>query len=200
MKIILVLLLSCVTLLSETKAEADLRKQLAAAKQEISARDAHIKLLQAGQKKLADAVVETSQENSKKIDAATDRIIKSEADGKKLVETVKSQAAATQNATAQLADEVKINNVAVKSVISAQAKQQERALAAAREVARKLEKSNAELAKAKQEDAARMEEMKKSLEDIKIHDDLMAAKDDAAMRHDRYQLMRDIVTPICGVL
>jgi hypothetical protein len=204
MKTLLVLLLSCSALFSETKAEADLRQQLEAAKIEIAARDAHIKSLQAGQKKLTEAVVvqaETSKENNKKIEAATNQIIKSEADGKKLVETVTSQAAATQDATAQLTDEVKISGFAVKSAVMAQTKQQEKALLAARdaarEVARKLDASNAELAETKREDAARLDETNKRLENLIHQNEVAAARDERGNKHDQWAFWM-VAVPIFG--
>lgn len=201
--ILAALLLTPSQTIAETKAEVDLKKQLAAARLEIDVRDTHIKLLQDYQKKLTDAVAvetHTTQENSKKIQAVTDRITKSEADGKKLVDTVRSQAAASENATTQLVDEVKTTNLVVKSAISAQAKQQDHALAVARDVARKLEVANTELARARQEDVARLGEMQKSLDDIKIHDDLNAAKDESARNHDRQQTYREIAIPIGSVV
>jgi hypothetical protein len=206
MKILCVLALSCATLLSETKVESDLRKQLAATKAALAAEEAHSRSLQAGQKKLTDAVVvqtETSKKNSDKIEAATDKIIESAVTGKKLVETVRSQVVATQNATAQLANEVKTQNAAVTYAITSQTKQQEKALlaarAAAREVARKLAESNAELAESKRQDAVRMGDMQKTLQDIIRRDEITEAKNKATIIREALPVAATIVGSMCGL-
>ncbi len=206
MKTLLIALFSCTALLAETKIETDLRKQLAAAKAETEAAEAHVKALQVGQKKLTDAVAvqtEVTQKTNEKIEAATDGIIKSEATGKKLVAAVESQAAATQSATKELAHEVKTQNAAVTTAITTQTKQQERALLAAREaareVARKLEQSNVDRAAEKREDAARMDEMKKTLQDIKRQDELNDAKNKAAIIREALPVAATIVGSVCGL-
>mgnify|MGYP001613511379 CR=1 FL=1 len=121
MKLALILSIAILPIWADSKTEAELRKQLAVAQAALVAEQSRTKALQSGTEKLTDAVrdvAETSKETGAKVEAAADRLIKSQESGKKAVENV---AAATQNATKKLADVVTNQQTAVTSAITAQA-------------------------------------------------------------------------------
>lgn len=204
MKIILALLLSCTILYSENIAE--IKKHAAALAAENEILKAHVKSLQANQKKLTDAVGSQAETSAKigdkigaRIEAATDKIIESEATGKKLVETVESQAAASQDATAQLTDEVKLTGFAVKSAISAQARREQIAIVEAKKIARELEKSKADATETKRQYDVRLDDANRQLEKILQQREVAAALDQRGTEHDKYAFW-SVVMPIVGTI
>ncbi len=193
-------------LIAETKAEAELKKQLEATQAALTAERARNAALSAGTKKLSDAVAvqaETSKSNAEKIEVVADKITKTEENDKRLVETVKAQGVATQSATRTLADVVTTQNAAVTTAISAQTKQQQIALAAAREVARQLEEQNKELARrydesriAKEQNDKQLKAVSDDLKELKTAQLISAAEDKRGAQKDQYKFWTDLGTPL----
>lgn len=201
MKTALLILITCTALLADKQTEAELRKQLAAAQAAQATAEARAKRLETGAQRLTEAVA-VQAETTKQIEAVKDKIDEAHASDQKLAETVKSEAVATQVATKKLADVVTTQGTAVTSVISAQIKQQEKSLAEAREVARRLEERNRILAKQSEEDRIAKDENAKELlaaradiKDIKFNQALAAARDNTALQMQRLKLISDVATP-----
>lgn len=180
---------------AETKTEAELRKQLAAAQAALAAEQARTKALQTGTQKLSEAVAvqaESSKESNRKLEAVSDQIEATQ-------ETVKNQTAIARKATEKLAETVSAQTGNVTSAIAAQVSQQKRSLEAAREVARKLEESNKELAKsnaenlrAKEESNKRLAELTQSITDLQHKAELVAAQHDVEITTARYQMLNSL--------
>jgi len=211
MKIIVVILFACASLAAETKTEAELKeikRQNAALQAALAAERAEKATLKAGTQKLTEAVRDSTETTGAKVEAAASQILESQASGVKAVERV---AAETKNATKKLADVVTNQQTAVTSAITAQTRQLDKSLAQARDDARRLLESNRELAKtaeenriAKEENAKQLSAVRADLKEMKVNQAIAAAKDDTALRMQRYKLISDLVTPliqgVCGIL
>ncbi len=207
MKNILILLFAASALFAETKTEADLKKQLEAAQAALSAERQRVAALSAGTQKLSEAVAvnsETAKEAGKKIEQVA---AKSESDKAAIVQTVKTEAAATQSATRGLATALTNQVSAVGEAVFVQGRRQQAALADVRDVARKLEiataaRAEAEEAKrvADEKNAAIIQAVNAKVAKLTQDAEIAAARDEKGLREQRYKLYEALVPVLLGLV